>query len=247
MSRAVLVTGASGGLGAAIARAFACAGDTVMVHYATDAERARTVVDELPGTGHAMFGADVSAPEQAQRLVDATVEGLGGLDVVVNNAGTAAPEHPVDCSFEQWQQAWQHIISVNLLGAAYVSHCAIPRLRQRRGRIVNVGSRAAYRGMPTAPAYAASKAALHAFGQSLAVAVGNDGISVTTVAPGVVDAGMGTPFLRGEVGEAIRNQSPFHRVATAEEVAAAVLYLASPEAEFASGAVLDLNGASYLR
>jgi NAD(P)-dependent dehydrogenase (short-subunit alcohol dehydrogenase family) len=117
----------------------------------------------------------------------------------------------------------------------------------RGGKIVNVGSRGAYRGEPTHPAYGASKAGLHALGQSLAVALAPHGITVASVAPGYVATDMTAEELGTSAGDAIRAQSPFGRVATAAEVAAAVLYLASPEAEWASGAVLDLNGASYLR
>ena len=98
-----------------------------------------------------------------------------------------------------------------------------------------------------APAYGASKAGLVAFGQSLARALGGRGISVMSVAPGFTETDMASEELTGERGDARRAESPFGRVATAEEVAAAVLFLASPEAEFTSGAVLDLNGASYLR
>jgi NAD(P)-dependent dehydrogenase (short-subunit alcohol dehydrogenase family) len=100
---------------------------------------------------------------------------------------------------------------------------------------------------PEHPAYAASKAGLIALGQSLALALGGQGVSVATVAPGFVETDMAEGFLRGPGGEAIRSQSPFGRVATAEEVAHAVLFLASDEAVFTSGAILDLNGASYLR
>jgi 3-oxoacyl-[acyl-carrier protein] reductase len=110
-----------------------------------------------------------------------------------------------------------------------------------------VSSRGAFRGEPTHPAYGASKAGLIALGQSLARALGPHGIAVTAVAPGFTETDMATEALAGEKGAARRAESPLGRVATPEEVAAAVLFLASPEAELTSGAVLDLNGASYLR
>ena len=115
------------------------------------------------------------------------------------------------------------------------------------GRIINVSSRGAFRGEPDHPAYAASKAGLNAFGQSLARALGSHGIAVTTVAPGFVTTDMAASSLAGPGGDEIRGQSPFGRVASVAEIAAAVMYLASAEAEWASGAILDLNGASYLR
>ena len=105
----------------------------------------------------------------------------------------------------------------------------------------------AYRGEPRHPAYGASKAALNSFGQSMARALAPLGIAVASVAPGFVETAMARPDLDSARGEEIRAQSPFNRVATTKEIAAAVVYLASPEAEWASGAVLDLNGASYLR
>jgi len=118
---------------------------------------------------------------------------------------------------------------------------------QGGGRIINVSSRGAFRGEPRQPAYGASKAGLNAFGQSLARALAPHGIAVTTVAPGYVETDMAATHLAGPSGDQIRAQSPFGRVADAHEVAAAVLYLASPAAEWASGTIIDLNGASYLR
>jgi NAD(P)-dependent dehydrogenase (short-subunit alcohol dehydrogenase family) len=115
------------------------------------------------------------------------------------------------------------------------------------GRVVNVASRGAFRGEPEQPAYGASKAGLLAFGQSLARALGPRGISVTSVAPGFAETDMAADALAGDQGRARRAESPLGRVATPEEVAAAVHYLASPQAELASGAVLDFNGASHLR
>ena len=115
------------------------------------------------------------------------------------------------------------------------------------GRIVNVSSRGAFRGEPGQPAYGASKAGLNALGQSLAIALAPHNIMVTGVAPGFVDTDMAAAHLQGASGAAIRAQSPLGRVARPAEVAAAVFYLASPQAEWASGAILDLNGASYLR
>jgi NAD(P)-dependent dehydrogenase (short-subunit alcohol dehydrogenase family) len=246
--RAVLVTGASRGIGAAVARAFAAAGDRVAVHYHARREAAEAVRAALPGAGHVLVGGDVADPDAARGLVEAAAAALGGLDVLVNNAGVYL-EHPVTgTSYEHWLRAWRRTLDVNLVGAANVTWCAVAHMRRRGGgRVVNVSSRGAFRGEPDHPAYAASKAGLNAFGQSLARALAPHGIAVATVAPGFVDTEMVAELLAGPAGDEIRSQSPFGRVATPAEVAGAVLFLASPGAEFASGAVVDLNGASYLR
>lgn len=246
--RGVLVTGGSGGIGQAIARVFAEQGDRVVVHYATRRKEAEQVVAELPGEGHLALGADLTDPEAVRRLVDQSVAALDTLDVVVNNAGIEQPHHPIlDCSYERWQEGLDRMIATMLTGPANVIYCAVQHMRGRGGRVVNISSRGAFRGEPHIPGYAAAKAGLNALGQSLAMALGGEGISVATVAPGFVSAGMADPILAGEQGPAIRAQSSFGRVATAEEVAHAVLYLASEHAEFASGTIIDLNGASYLR
>jgi 3-oxoacyl-[acyl-carrier protein] reductase len=248
MSRAVLVTGASRGIGAAIAREFAAAGDHVAVHYGASRERAEEVAASLAGEGHMVAGADIADPEAVRAMVDRAAEALGGVDVLVNNAGVFL-HHPIDdTTYEEWQRAWSDTLAVNLVGAANVTWCAVRHMiAAGGGRIVNVSSRGAFRGEPTQPAYGASKAALIAFGQSLARALGPHRIAVTTVAPGWTETDMAADSLSGPRGDAIRAESPLGRVATPEDVARAVLYLASPEAEMASGAVLDVNGASYLR
>jgi NAD(P)-dependent dehydrogenase (short-subunit alcohol dehydrogenase family) len=248
VNRAVLVTGGSRGIGAAIARAFAERGDRVAVHCRDAVATAETVRKSLPGQGHVTVQADLADADAVKAMVDAAADGLGGLDVLVNNAGIYV-EHPVlGTSYEEWQVAWRATLGVNLAGAANATWCAVRHMTAggRGGRVVNVGSRGAYRGEPTHPAYGASKAGLHAFGQSLAVALAPHGITVASVAPGYVQTDMTTEELATPAGDVIRAQSPFNRVATPEEIAAAVVYLASPEAAWSSGAVLDLNGASYL-
>ena len=259
MRRRVLVTGASRGIGRAVALAFAASGDAVAVHHRNSATAAAEVYDALPGDGHVVVQGDLAHPGQVSGFVDAAADALGGLDVLVNNAAVFAEARIAEISYDDWQAAWRRTIEVNLLGTANVTWCAVTHLRARTdgdgsaraatggGRIVNVSSRGAFRGEPDHPAYGASKAGLNAFGQSMAQALAPLGIAVTTVAPGFVETDMGNVALKTPRGPQIRAQSPFNRVATPEEVAAAVIYLASPAAEFASGAILDLNGASYLR
>ncbi len=245
--RAVLVTGASRGIGRAVAQAFARLGDRVAVHHRDSEALAREVLAGLPGGGHTVVRADLADPGAVRRMVDAAAAGLGGLDVLVNNAGVYL-EHPIaEVSYEQWQQAWHQTLAVNLTGAANVTWCAVQHMKHTGGRIVNVTSRGAFRGEPRHPAYGASKAGLNAFGQSMARALARYRIAVASVAPGYVETEMAAEQLSSARGDEIRAQSPFRRVAAAEEVAAAVVYLASAEAEWASGAILDLNGASYLR
>jgi len=244
----VLVTGASRGVGRAVAVAFAAAGDRVAVHHRDNPARAGETLGLLAGDGHVVVQGDLADPDAVGDFVAAAAAGLGGLDVLVNNAADYSPHPPGAVTYEQWQAAWRHTVEVNLLGTANVTFCALPHLRRSgAGRIVNVSSRGAFRGEPEVPAYGASKAGLNSFGQSMAVALAGDGIAVSAVAPGFVETDMVTELMKPPRGAEIRAQSPFNRVARAEEVAAAVLYLASADAEWASGAVLDLNGASYLR
>jgi 3-oxoacyl-[acyl-carrier protein] reductase len=246
--RAVLVTGGSRGIGAAVAKAFAANGDRVAVHYGANPEKAKRVARELDGDGHAVVGADLRDPHAVRAMVDEAAEALGGIDVLVNNAGVFAP-HPIDATtYEEWQRGWSDTLGVNLVGAANATWCAVRHmLKAGGGRIVNVASRGAFRGEPDQPAYGASKAGMIAMGQSLARALGPHGIAVMSVAPGFTETDMAAEELTGESGERRRAESPLNRVATPDEVAAAVLYLASPQAEMTTGAVLDLNGASYLR
>jgi NAD(P)-dependent dehydrogenase (short-subunit alcohol dehydrogenase family) len=246
--RAVLVTGASRGIGAAAARAFAAAGDRVAVHFASRGDAAERVAASLAGEGHAVVGADLADPAAVRRMVDAAAEALGGLDVLVNNAGVFEPHPITEASYEAWQAAWQHTLAVNLTGAANVTWCAVRHmLGSERGRIVNVSSRGAFRGEPEHPAYGASKAGIIALGQSLAQALGPHGIAVTSVAPGFTDTDMAAEYLEGDGGERRRAESPLGRIASAEDVAAAILFLASEDALMASGTVIDVNGASFLR
>jgi 3-oxoacyl-[acyl-carrier protein] reductase len=246
--RAVLVTGGSRGIGAAVARAFAAAGDRVAVHHGRNAEKARAVAAALPGSGHTVVGADLRDPDAVRAMVDAAAEALGGLDVLVNNAGIFEPHPITETTYEEWQQGFRDTLGVNLVGAANVTWCAVRHmLRAGGGAIVNVSSRGAFRGEPGQPAYGASKAGLIAFGQSLARDLGAHGITVTAVAPGFTETDMATEALAGERGAARRAESPLGRVAAPEEVAATVVFLASPEARMTTGTVIDVNGASYLR
>lgn len=251
--RGVLVTGASRGIGRATAVGFASRGDRVAVHFGRDRTSAEATLALLPGAGHAIVQADLADPEAARALAEDAVGAIGDIDVLVNNAAAAPSEgnvhRPDTGSFEEWAAAWQLMVQVNLLGAAHTSWAFARHLiaREAPGAIVNVGSRGAFRGEADHPAYSATKAALHALGQSLALALAPHGISVTSVAPGFVSTDRQQGKLSGASGAALRGESPFGRVGTPDDVAAAIMHLASPEARWSSGAVLDVNGASYLR
>lgn len=239
----------------------------MVVHYRAAEREAQEVLQSLPGQGHALVRADLSDPAAVPVLAEEAVAVLGRVDVLVNNAalfldpsadafsGSRRGDHRItDVDYDAWVRAWQTTLATNLVGAANLTWCVARQMIEvppapgaPRGRIVNVGSRGAYRGEPDVPAYGASKAGLHAFGQSMAIALAPEGISVATLAPGFIATDMAAVLLDRPEGDAIRAQSPFNRVASAAEVAAAILTLAEPGAEWASGAVVDFNGASYLR
>jgi 3-oxoacyl-[acyl-carrier protein] reductase len=246
--RTVLITGGARGIGAAIAKEFAQAGDQIAIHYVSSKSDAEAVCASLPGDGHITAQAELRDPEAIRVMVEEVAKKFGKIDVLINNAGVFV-DHPIETTtYEEWQAAWSQTLGVNLIGAANVSWCALRHMpKNGTSRIVNIGSRGAFRGEPLSPAYGASKAAIVAFGQSIAKALAPMHIGVTTLAPGFVETEMASRLLDGPEGPGIRAQSPFNRAARPEELAKAVFFLASPDSEWASGAVLDFNGASYLR
>jgi 3-oxoacyl-[acyl-carrier protein] reductase len=244
----VLITGGSRGIGRACAQAFAERGAKVAINYVRNEDAANATLNLLPGKGHLLVQADVADPTAVEGLIAETVQGLGGLDIVVNNAGISQ-YHPInEVSYDEWQASWDKILNLNLRAPANVIYWATQYFREHGGgRIVNVSSRGAFRGEPEMPAYGASKAGLNAMTQSLAQKLAPENIYLGVVAPGFVETEMVTHVLEGEMGDSIRNQSPLGRVAKPEEVAYAVIFLAAEESKFSTGTIIDVNGASYLR
>ena len=241
----VLVTGASRGIGQAIARAFAETGARVAVHYHQQRDRAEQVESSLPGSGHMLVQANIADPRAVEGLVDEVVAAFGRIDVLVNNAAVNQAHPVAGTDYQTWQSAWRQIIDTNLIGTANVSYCVARHMIENgEGRIVNVSSRGAFRGEPNNPAYGASKAGLNALSQSLAQHLAPYNIFVTAVAPGFVESERVRKILEHTD---VQQQSPLGRVAWPDEVAYTVLFLASAGAEFLTGGVIDINGASYLR
>jgi len=239
-----LVTGASGGIGAAIARRLAARGLAVTLHYQSGRDAAEAARRTLAGDGHAILQADLADPRAIERLwQDANAR--QPIDVLVNNAGIFPDHPPLATDYAQWVEAWQRTLAVNLVGAAHLGYCAARAMVARSGgRIVSVSSRAAFRGEPGAPAYAASKAGLNAFSQSMAKALAPRGVYLYVVAPGWVS----TARVAAKVTEpAVLADQPLGRVATPEEVAEVVAFCALDAPPSMTGAILDVNGASYLR
>ena len=244
----VLITGGSRGIGRACALGFAERGARVAINYRGNKLAAERTLAELAGDGHVALQEDVTEPDAVVRLVRDSVEALGGLDIVVNNAGIWVDHVIEEVDFDEWQEAWDRVLKANLIGPANLCYCSARHMIDHGGgKIVNVSSRGSFRGEPTGPAYGASKAGLNAMSQSLAKRLAPHNITVGVVAPGFVDTDMAARYRGTPMWDDITTQSPFGRIAKPEEVAAAVLFLASEGSEFSSGAIIDGNGASYLR
>jgi 3-oxoacyl-[acyl-carrier protein] reductase len=232
-----LVTGAAGGIGAAIARALAADGWPVGVSYRSDsegAERVASEIEEAGGRAVALAG-DLRADDAADSLFDALEEDLGRpVLVLVNNAGVRADGLSPQLADEQWDQ----VIETNLSAAFRTTRRALaPMLRARFGRIVNVASVVGPRANAGQSNYAASKAGLIGFTKTVAVEVARRGITVNAVAPGFVET-----KLTQDVGNGVVDAIPARRVGTPEEVAACVRFLTSEEASYVTGTTLTVDG-----
>lgn len=244
----VLITGASRGIGKATALAFAHSGAKVGINFRNNIGEAKKTLSELQGEGHHLFQHDISKEAQTKILIDDFVSHYGTLDILVNNAGIGKFHAIDEVSFAEWTQAWHSIMETNLFAVANTCFWATKTMiKSGGGRIVNVSSRGAFRGEPLQPAYGASKAALNSLSQSLAKQLAPYQIYVGVVAPGFTDTDMATEALTPKERENLVRESPFQRMAKPEEVAHAILFLASEGAEYSSGTIIDVNGASYLR
>ena len=247
-NKTVLVTGASGGIGRAIAVEFSNLGARVLIHYHQNRDAAEETLRFLSADGHMLVQNDLSNFDDLEKLAEDLFNETGGIDVLVNNAGTYV-SHPVETStYEAWRISWENTINTNLLGPAHLSFTIARQMMQNGGgKIINITSRGAFRGEPTASAYGASKAGLNAFSQSMAQALAPHNIFIYVIAPGFVDTGMAADVLSGPEGDAIRAQSPMGRAAMPEEVARAAAFLAFEGTDYMTGCIIDVNGASYLR
>jgi 3-oxoacyl-[acyl-carrier protein] reductase len=245
---AALVTGASRGIGREIALGLAARGVRVGVHFRRNRAAAESVLAELPGRGHAVLSADMAGGAAVGRLWAEATRLFGEVQILVNNAAEHGEHPPLSTGYAAWRRAWARIISVNLHGPANLSLLAAQAMaRSGGGRIVNISSRGAFRGEPEAPAYGASKAGLNSLSQSLAKALAPQGVLVYCLAPGWVETEMAAGLLAGPRGGEIRAQHPLGRVTRADEIARVAVFCALDAPAAMTGAVIDVNGASYLR
>jgi 3-oxoacyl-[acyl-carrier protein] reductase len=242
-----LVTGGGTGIGRATAEALAGSGANVIVHYHSSRAEAESTQQAIRATGGnvEIEQADLADPHAAQSLVDRAAGHFGGLDILINNAGSVISRAKIeDCSLELWQQA----ISVNLTSAFLVTQRAIPHLRKSgRGSIVNVLSLSVQTGGANgAGPYAAAKGGLQVFTRTLARELAPQ-VRTNAVMPGVIETRHHEQFTTPERMEQYRRETPLARNGTAEEVAATILYLVSDAAKFVNGALIDISGGRFLR
>ena len=247
--KTALVTGASRGIGRAIAVRLAEDGFRVAVHYNSNRDAAEDALRLLPGDGHALLSADLSDSDAPMRLAADALEVFGGrVDVLVHNAGIYEPTPtlgPPD--FRTWQEAMRRQMQVNFWAGAELAYYLAPAMAGAGwGRMIQIASRAGHRGEAGFSGYAASKAAQINWVKSLAAELGRTGVGCYGIAPGWTETDMAAAAL-AERGTQIIAEIPLGRVARPGDIAALVGFLVSDAAGYLSGSIFDVNGASYLR
>jgi 3-oxoacyl-[acyl-carrier protein] reductase len=242
--KVALVTGASRGIGRETAIRMAAAGARVAVNYHRSEAEAGEVVAAIGGNAAAVR-ADVSDPAAVESMIAAVVERFGGIDILVNNAATF-DMNPFDGDdYAAWQRGWQTTFALNVFGAANATYMAMREMRKRGGgKIINVASRAAFRGETEFADYGASKAALVNLTRSIARACARDNIVASCVAPGFIETEMARSELEAHYDEIV-SQIPLRRVGSVGDVAGVIVFLASPLADYLNGVTIDVNGGSW--
>lgn len=245
--RTVLVTGASGGIGAAIVERLAAEGARPIIHYGRDEAGARSLLARIGGNGLAVQ-ADLSAPDGPFALWRTALEAAGRIHGLVNNAGIRT-EISVEASPEDWKAAWQKEFQVNFFAAADLCKEAVRHFKaEGGGRIVNMASRAGQRGYAAdAMPYGATKAALVNLTKSIARSFGADGVTAVAIAPGWVRTDMAEAFIAAHGKQAAVADIPVGEMATPAEVAELVAFALRPTQVSLNGATLDVNGGSHIR
>ena len=240
MSKVAVITGASGGIGAAVARRLAAQGSYVVLGYCRSREKAESLCRELREAGGeaVSFRADLTKAEEAKALIDFAVQQYGHLDILVNNAGISQIKLFTDITPEEWRQ----MFAANVDGIYHCCRAAVPYLvQQHSGTIINVSSIWGLCGASCEVHYSASKAAVIGLTRALAKEMGPSGIRVNCIAPGVIDTDMNARLSADDMA-ALAGETPLCRIGTPEEAAEAIFYLASDKARFITGAVLNVNG-----
>lgn len=247
LGETVLITGASGGIGRAVAMRLVAEGGTPLLHYGRDEAGARALHERLGGAGF-VIGADLMDPDGATRLWAMAEERAGRITGLVNNAGVRA-EVRVEDDLDAWHEVWRSQLQVNLLAAADLCRAAIAHYRRHGGgRIVAIGSRAGQRGyMAEAMPYGAAKAALANMMKSIARSFGHEGVTAVTIAPGWVRTAMADDYVAQHGATAVTGEIPTGAMAETMEVAELACLALRPSLRSLNGATLDVNGGSYVR
>lgn len=243
--KVALITGASRGIGREVALRMGLAGARVAVNYNRSTAQAAEVVGEIGEDRALAVQADVADAAQVESMIGATLERFGRIDILVNNAGWHDYNRFEGDDYAAWQRGWQRTFALNLFGAANTAFLAMRSMRASGGgKIINVASRSAWRGETEFADYGASKAGLVNLTRSIARACARDNIVASCVTPGFVDTEIARPELERHYDEIVA-QIPLRRVGTVDDVAAVVLFLASPMADYLNGVTIDVNGGSW--
>ncbi|SOH94886.1 NAD(P)-dependent dehydrogenase, short-chain alcohol dehydrogenase family [Monaibacterium marinum] len=249
--KTILVTGASKGIGQAIAREVAAQGARVVAHYGSDRAGAEQAMQGIPAERAILLQGDLGQAGGADAMFAQAVELTGGLDGFVNNAAMMEFAGGIDDPDDEWNDVWQRTFQVNVFAAAELLRAAVRHMRERGGgEIVGISSWAAQKGVgnPRTIAYAASKAAFKAALQTVATGYARDNIRTYIVAPGVVDTKMSRDFAESQGGRAVvEDRLVMGEFVPPSDIGALVSFCLSGRCRHLSGATLDVNGASYIR